>query len=147
VGTYEDRAKLIWSLAGSGNGQGTTISAAGNSGTWGDTPTASYPSSPVSLSPATDFQLMVYAVNKTSSPTFTVQLGYYDDLGNLFTPAALLLTVTLSGSAPYQAQLNAGARAGSGGSSVYFAFPAWGQVSWSISGGTVTGANISLWGR
>lgn len=146
MGTYEDRAKLIWSLAGSNNGQATTISGAGNSGGWGDTATAPFPSSAISLSPATDFQLMVYVTNKTSSPTFAVQLGYYDDLGNLFTPSSLLLAVSVT-TVPAQAQLNAGARAGSGGSSVYFAFPAFGQVSWTCTGGTVTGVNISLWGR
>ena len=147
MGTYEDRAKLIWSLAGSGNGQATTISAAGNSGTWGDTPTAPFPSSAVSLSPATDFQLMVYIGGKTSSPTFAVQLGYYDDLGNLFAPTELNTGTISVASVPTTAFLNAGARAGSGGSSVYFAFPAYGQVSWTISGGTVTGVEISLWGR
>lgn len=144
MATYEDRAKLIWSLSPSGTP--ATISAAGNSGTWGDSPTASYPSSPVGMSPASDFQLMVYVTGKTSTPTFAVQLGYYDSLGNLFTPTALLLAVAVT-TVPAQAELNAGARAGSGGSSVYFAFPAYGQVSWTCTGGTVTGVNIDLWGR
>lgn len=144
MGTYEDRAKLIWTL--SPGGTPATISGAGNSGTWGDTATATYPSSPVGLSPASDFQLMVYVTGKTSSPAFAVQLGYYDDLGNLFTPSSLLLSVSVT-SVPAQAQLNAGARAGSGGSGVYFAFPAWGQVSWTCTGGSVTGVGISLWGR
>jgi hypothetical protein len=145
VGAYEDRSKFIWSMAQAG--LGTTISAAGNSGTWGDTPTNPAPGSAISLSTSSDFQLMVYVAGKTSSPTFAVQLGYYDDQGNLFTPSALLLAVAVTGTAPYTAFLNAGARAGSGGSNVYFAFPAYGQVSWTISGGTVTGANISLWGK
>ena len=144
MGTYEDRAKLIWSL--SSVGKSSTISAAGNSGGWADNPTDPFPSSAISLSPATDFQLMVYVTNKTSSPTFAVQLAYFDDLGNLFAPSALNLAVAVT-SVPATAVLNTGARAGSGGSSVYFVFPAYGQVSWTCSGGSVTGVEISLWGR
>jgi hypothetical protein len=144
MGVYEDRAKLLWSLNGSG--LGTTISAAGNSGTWGDISPAAFPSSAISLSPASDFQLMVYVTNKTSTPTFAVQLGYYDALGHLFAPTALNLAVTVSGSAPYTAVLNAGVRAGSGGTT-YFAFPDWANISWTCTGGTVTGVEIELWGR
>jgi hypothetical protein len=144
VGTYEDRSKLIWSSHNAGIS--STISAAGNSGGWADNPTDSFPSSPISLSPASDFQLMVYVANKTSSPAFAVQLGYFDDMGNLFTPTPLLLSVVVT-TVPATAFLNAGARAGSGGSNVYFCFPAWGQVSWTCTGGTVTGAAISLWGK
>lgn len=145
MGTYEDRAKLIWSLSG-GGGTGATISAAGNSGGWADTATDPYPKSNISLSPATDFQLMIYIGGKTSTPTFAVQLGYYDDQGNLFAPTALNTGTINVGTVPTTAVLNAGVRAGSGGST-YFAFPAWGQVSWTCSGGSVTGVNISLWGR
>jgi hypothetical protein len=146
VGTYEDRAKLLWSSSAAGIS--STISAAGNSGNWSDVSPATFPSSAISLSPASDFQLMVWIAGKTSSPTFGVQLGYYDDQGNLYAPASLALSpIVLTGSAPYTAVLNAGARAGSGGSSVYFAFPAWGQISWTCLGGTVTGVNINLWGK
>jgi hypothetical protein len=144
VGTYDDRSKLIWSSHNAGIS--ATISAAGNSGTWGDTPTDSAPSSPISLSPASDFQLMVYVAGKTSSPAFAVQLGYFDDQGNLFAPTPLLLSVVVT-TVPATAFLNAGARAGSGGSNVYFCFPAWGQVSWTCTGGSVTGVNINLWGK
>lgn len=144
MGIYEDRAKLLWCLTNQAGG--TTVSASGNSGTWGDSPPATFPSSPVDLGPASDFQLMVYAANKTSNPTLTVGLGYYDNLGNLFAPTTLQVAVTLTGSAPYSAVLNAGVRAGSGGST-YFAFPEFGQIYWTISGGTVTGANICLWGK
>lgn len=146
MGAYEDRAKLIWSSSQAGISG--TISGAGNSGVWADAPTSPSPGSAISLSPASDFQLMVYVAGKTSNPTFAVQLGYYDDQGNLFTPSSLLLAVAVTGSAPYTAVLNAGARAGSGGSSVYFAFPDWAQISWTLTGGgSVTGVNVNLWGK
>lgn len=144
MATYEDRAKLLWSLSGAGIS--STISAAGNSGGWGDTATAPYPSSAIAMAPASDFQLMVYVAGKTSNPTFAVQLGYYDGQGNLFAPTSLNLAVTVT-STPTTAALNAGVRAGSGGSNSYFVFPAWGQVSWTCTGGTVTGTEIQLWGR
>lgn len=143
MGIYEDRAKLLWSLGG---GEATTISANGNSGTWGDVAPASFPSSAIPMGSASDFQLMVYVNGKTLTPTFTVSLGYYDSKGNLFTSSALSLPVTVT-TVPATAALNAGVRAGSGGSSTYFAFPEFGQVAWTISGGTVTGVNIELWGK
>ena len=143
MGVYEDRSKLLWTLGGAGTG--TTLSANGNSGTWGDTAPADFPSSAVDLGLASDFQLMVYVTAKTSTPTFLVGLGYYDNLGNLFAPTALQVTVTLT-SVPATAVLNAGVRAGSGGST-YFAFPEYGQVYWQVSGGSVTGVNINLWGK
>ena len=143
MATYEDRAKLLWSLSGAGIS--STISAAGNSGGYGDTATAPYSSSAVVLSPASDVQLTVYVAGKTSNPTFAVQLGYYDNQGNLFAPTSLNLSVSVS-SVPATAVLNAGVRAGSGGTS-YFVFPAYGQVSWTCTGGSVTGVEIELWGR
>lgn len=145
MGTYEDRAKLLWTLCPSG--QMTTISAAGNSGTWGDTPTAPFPSSAIALSQASDLQLLVYVTAKTSTPTFSVGLGYYDSVGNLYAPTTLELSSITLTSLPLGFALNAGVRAGSGGSNTYFAFPQYGQVYWTISGGTVTGVNIELWGK
>ncbi len=144
MGAYNDRAVLLWSLSGSG--LGSTISAAGNSGAWGDNAPATYPSSAISLDPCSDFQLMVYVNGKTSTPTFAVQLSYFDSQGHLFSPTSLNLPVTVT-TVPATAYLNAGVRAGSGGSSVYFAFPNFGQVSWTCTGGTVTGTEIELWGK
>lgn len=148
MGAYEDRAKLIWSLASAVPPQSTTISGAGNSGTWGDSPTEDYASSPVRLAPATDFQLMVWLGGKTGTPVLTVQLGYYDNLGNLFTPSALLIPNTsfTAITPPGGVVLNAGVRAGSGGTT-YFVFPAYGQISWTCSGGSYTGVEMELWGR
>jgi hypothetical protein len=146
VATYEDRAKLLWSLSGSG--LGTTITGAGNSGGFTDVPPAPFPSSPIGLGPASDFQLMVYVTGKTSTPTFAVQLAYYDSLGNLFTPASLLLPIPVTAvpGTPAQVTLNTGVRAG-GGTSVYFVFPQYGQISWTCTAGTVSGVEIELWGR
>lgn len=146
MGIYEDRAKLLWSLGG---GEPVTISANGNSGTWGDVAPASFPSSAISMGAASDFQLMVWLTGKTATPVLTVQLGYYDSLGHLFAPSALQIPNTsFSGlTLPGGVALNAGVRAGSGGSATYFAFPEFGQVSWTISGGTYTGVNIELWGK
>lgn len=145
MGVYEDRAKLLWSLGG---GELVTISANGNSGTWGDTAPASFPSSAINLGPASDFQLMIWLGGKTGTPVLTVQLGYYDSKGNLFAPSALQIPNTTFSAItpPGGAVLNAGVRAGSGGTT-YFAFPEFGQVSWTISGGTYTGVNVELWGK
>ena len=147
MGVYEDRAKLLWSLAGSG--LGTTISANGNSGTWGDVAPASFPSTAVQLGLASDFQLTVWLTGKTGTPVLTVQLGYYDSQGHLFAPSALQIpNTTFTGiTLPGGTALNAGVRAGSGGSATYFAFPDWGQISWTCSGGTYTGVEIELWGK
>ena len=147
MGVYEDRAKLLWSLSGStGGGTGTTISANGNSGGFGDTSPAPFPSSAIGLELASDLQLMVYINGKTLTPSFTVGLGYYDSLGHLFAPTTLQLPNITVTTVPTTAALNAGVRAGSSGTT-YFAFPQWGQVYWTISGGTVTGVEIQLWGK
>lgn len=144
MGAYEDRPKLLWSLTGSG--LSTTISGAGNSGNWAVPAAPGDAYTPVTFDPASDFQLMVYVNGKTLTPTFSVGLGYYDDQGHLFAPTSLLLSVPVT-SVPTTAALNAGVRAGSGGST-YFAFPRWGQVYWTLTGGgTVTGVEINLWGK
>jgi hypothetical protein len=65
--------------------------------------------------------------------------------GNLFAPASLNLPVAVT-TVPTTAALNTGVRAG-GGSTIYFVFPQYGQISWTCTGGTVTGVEIQLWGR
>lgn len=140
MAVYEDRAKLLWSLSGSG--QSSTISGAGNSGGFGDTPPAPFPSSAISCGLVADVQLLITVGGITSTPTFKVQLGYFDSKGNLFQPAGLLTAaITAAG----QTILNAGSRGGAAGT--YFIFPEWMQVSWTCSGGSVTGVSIDLWGR
>lgn len=145
MSAYNDRAILLWSLSGSG--LGTTINANGNSGGYGDTPPAPFPSSAISLDPCTDFQLTVWLTGKTGTPVVTVQLGYYDSLGHLFAPSALLIpSATLSGlTLPGGTTLNAGSRAGAAGT--YVNFTQWGNIAWTCSGGTYTGVEIELWGR
>lgn len=144
MGTYEDRAKLIWSLSGSG--AGTTISAAGNSGTWGDTPTAPYPSSLIALSPASDVALFVYVAGTPTgtTPSLTVQLDVFDGAGNLFPQVLKTAAVTATGAA---APVYAGVRGGAATS--YAVFPAYGRISWTVSGTTPVFplVEIQLWGR
>lgn len=142
MSAQNDRAILLWTLSGAG--LGSTISGNGNSGGWGDTPPADFPSTAISIDPATDLQLMVYVNAKTSTPTFAVQLGYYDQQGHLFQPSALLLSVSVT-SVPATATLNAGSRAGAAGT--YVNFPSWAEILWTCSGGSVTGVEIELWGR
>lgn len=145
MGAYNDRAILLWSLSGAG--LGGTISAAGNSGGWGDTPPASFPSSAISLDPVTDIQLMVWLTGKSGTPVLTVQLGYYDSQGHLFAPSSLLIPNTTFSSLtlPGGATLNAGSRAGAAGT--YVNFSQWANIAWTCSGGSYTGAEIELWGR
>lgn len=140
MAVYEDRAKLLWSLAGSG--LGTAISAAGNSGGYGDTPPAPFPSSAISCGMCADIQLLINVGGVTSTPTFKVQVGYYDSQGHLFQPTGL---ATANITAAGQTILNAGSRGGAAGT--YFIFTEFMQVSWTCSGGSVTGVQIELWGR
>lgn len=140
MAVYEDRAKLLWSLSGSG--LGTTISAAGNSGGFGDTAPASFPSSPITCGLCADIQLLINVGGVTSTPSFKVQVGYFDSKGNLYQPTGLqTAAITAAG----QTILNAGSRGGAAGT--YFIFPEFLQVSWTCSGGSVTGVSIDLWGR
>ena len=140
MAVYEDRAKLLWSLAGSVTG--VTISGPGNSGAFGDIPPAPFPSSAISCGMVADVQLLITVGGITSTPTFKVQIGYFDSKGNLFQPTGLLTAaITAAG----QTVLNAGSRGGAAGT--YFIFPEFMQVSWTCSGGSVTGTEIQLWGR
>jgi len=143
VATYEDRAKLLWCLSGSG--LGTTISAAGNSGNWGDTPTDPFPSSKISLSPASDVGLFVFigAAPTGTTPSLIVQLDLFDNAGNLFPQALKTAAITAAGATA----VYAGVRGGS--SANYVVFPAYGRVSWTLTGTTPVfpQAEISLWGR
>jgi hypothetical protein len=139
---FDESVKLIWSLALSGTG--TTISANGNSGSYTATPAPGMPRTAVDLRRCDDLELMVYVTGKASTPSLVVGLGIYDDLGNLYQPSGLQATPTLT-SVPVATLLAAGRHAGSAGT--YFTFPEWGQVYWTCSGGSVTGAEIALYGR
>lgn len=137
---FDDSARLIWSLNSSG--KGTTISAAGNSGGYDATQTNIR--SAVDLRRADDLELMVYVTGKTSTPTFTVGLGIFDDLGNLYQPTAFQVTPTLT-SVPVGSLLAIGRHAGTAGT--YVTLPDWAQVYWTCSGGTVTGVEIAVYVR
>lgn len=138
---YGPSSRLIWSLTGSN--LGTTIAAAGNSGNWqaaGPPPWSPNWLTPVDLRDVNDLALMVSIAAVVTAPTLTVNLDLYDDQGNLY-PAVLtsgaLSTVTTK-------QVAAGAH---GAGSAYLVLPSWGRVSWTISGGSMTGVQIGLWGR
>jgi hypothetical protein len=144
VSNYDPGAKLLWSLTASGL---TTISGSGNSGGWegggaGDIlPQADFESA-VKLRDVLDVGLYVSVGAVTSSPAFQVQLDLFDSLGNLY--AQVLKTASLSApgsAAPVFAGLH-GPTAGT-----YLILPEWGRVSWTCTGGTVTGTEIELYGR
>ena len=139
------RSRVLWSLAPSG--LGTTISGSGNSGGWqGDTPGDDVPQvdfeTAVDLRDIQDVALLVNVGGITGTPAFQVQLDELDDAGNLY--AQVLKTASLSAPGsdpPVFAGLHGGA------ASSYLVLPSWGRVSWTCTGGTVTGASIFLYGR
>jgi hypothetical protein len=139
-------ARLLWSLTASG--AGTTLAAAGNSGSWaGSGPGDLYPAvdseTPVLLRDVTDVVLMVTVGGVTGTPAFVVSLDVYDDIGTLY--PAVLSTASLAAAGSKTA---AGGLHG-GSASTYLVLPKWGRVSWSglTGGATVTGTEIALYGR
>jgi hypothetical protein len=144
VSNLYPRSRILWSLVGSG--LGTTISAAGNSGAWagsgpGDILPLTNFASAVDLRDVLDVALFVNVGAITSSPAFQVQLDLFDDAGNLYLQTLKTASLVAAGSAaPACAGLH-------GGSSSYLVLPSWGRVSWTCTGGSVTGASILLYGR
>jgi len=72
-----------------------------------------------------------------------VQIDGYDDLGNLFPAIAATANITAAGAA---APVYVG-RHGAGSAAQFVVLPMWGRVSWTCTGGSVTGTEIALWGR
>lgn len=138
MGAVTDYEKVIWSLSASGIG--TTISGNGNSGPYTFTPPADQGSSPVDLGEVTDVGLFVNATGKTGSPSMVVSLGVFT-AGVLFPSVLATAAITATGPA---APAYGGVRAGS---SNYFVLPHYGQVAWTITGGSFTGVEITLIGR
>jgi hypothetical protein len=139
------RSRILWSLAASGIG--TTISGSGNSGGWegagpGDIlPQADFETA-VDLRDIQDVALLVNVGGITSSPAFQVQLDVYDDAGNVYLQLIKTASLAAAGSAaPVYGGLHGGA------ASSYLVLPSWGRVSWTCTGGTVTGTSILLYGR
>jgi hypothetical protein len=128
----------IWGLNSSG--LGTTISGNGNSGTW----SAANPSQETAIDFrwTDDLALFVFVTSITSTPTLKVQIDTYDDLGNLFPNLAATANITAAGAA---APVYIGRHGG--GTTSFVVLPAWGRVSWTCSGGTCVGTEISLWAR
>lgn len=138
-------ARVLWSLTASG--PGTTISAAGNSGSWagngpGDLYAAVNDETPVNLRDVNDVALMISVAGVTSSPTMKVGLDFYDDLGNLYADVLQTAAITGTGTTILAGGLHGGT------ASSYLLLPQWGRVNWSaVSGGTFTGVEIALFGR
>jgi hypothetical protein len=142
-----DRGTLIWSLAGSG--LGTTLTATGNSGAWSAAVDYAY-RSPVDLRWVDDLTMTAYVAGAVTgtTPSLTVQLGFFDNSGNLYQPTTLKMTAITATSTALTGQFLAiGRHAGSAGT--YIAFPEWGQVAWTITGTTpaFNGVEIELWAR
>jgi hypothetical protein len=100
---------------------------------------------PVKLRDVQDVALMVYVGAVTSSPTMKVGLDFYDDLGNLYANVLQTAAITGTGTTILAGGLHGGYN---GTASSYLVLPQWGRVNWSaVSGGTFTGAEITLFGR
>lgn len=136
MSNIDQRAKLLWSLASAG--PATTLSAAGNSGAWGNTGLTPDALSAIDLRDVQDVLLLVTVGGVTSSPTLVVSLGMYDALGNLYSAIATSGNITTATSKTALAGLHG---------STPVLLTSWGQVSWTCSGGSVTGTEIELWGR
>lgn len=135
---YDDTVRLLWSLTTSG--VGTTISAAGNSGSWSATnPNAE---SAIDFRWTDDLALFVFVTSITTTPTLKVNVDAFDDQGNLFPALASTANITGAGAA---APVYIGRHGGASGN--FVVLPAWGRVSWTCSGGTCVGVEISLWAR
>jgi hypothetical protein len=139
------RSRVLWSLAPSG--QGTTISAAGNSGGWeGYTPGDDVPQldfeSSIDLRDIQDLALHVFVGAITGSPAFQVQVDLFDDAGDLYPQVMKTASLSAPGAA---APVYGGTHGGSASS--YLVLPSWGRVSWTCTGGSVTGTSIFLYGR
>jgi hypothetical protein len=141
----ESPVRLIWSLADSG--LGTTLTATGNSGAY--TATGNIKSA-IDIRYVDDLEVLVYVAGTVTgtTPSLTVQFGFFDDQGNLFQPTTLKTTAITAASTPATAQaLAAGRHAGSAGT--YFTFSEWAQVAWTITGTNpvFNGVEIALYGR
>lgn len=131
---------LIWSLTNSA--LGTTVTASGNSGGWSSaTPNAE---SALDLRFVDDLTVYVNAGTPAgTSPTLSVQLDVFDDQGNLFPQVAKLsAALTSSGGVAWFS-------AGRHNATSQIVFPAWGRISWVVTGTSpsFTGAEIAVYGR
>lgn len=141
MGNVDGSPQLIWSLATSG--LGTSISGAGNSGglTYPQT-SGSGPTSPVNLGRWSDVTIYAYCTGVASSPTWTVSLDVFDDQGTLI-PGVLTLAGVTAANSPKTGSIGIhGPTAGT-----YLVLPQFGRVSWTLPSGSVSGAQISVWGR
>ena len=139
--SFDDSARLIWSLAS--NGPATSITTSGNSGAYTATPNPGVPRTAVDLRRVDDVWFSVYAT-AGSGTALTVNLDVYDDQGNLWTGAGQsLLSLTLA-SAPGQQAVYGGRHGATTGT--FFVLPEYGRISWALTG-TMTGVEIALYGR
>ena len=132
-----DSVRLLWSLTNSG--LGTSITGSGNSGSWSSSQVDA--ETLVDLRWSDDVILMASAASITSSPTLSVFLDFYDDQGNLYAGAGTGPVLT----AVSAKQVSFGSHAPT--SAAYMVLPSWGRVSWTCTGGSISGAEIAIYGR
>jgi hypothetical protein len=135
---YGPSARLIWSLTSSG--LGTALAAGGNSGPW--TPTSPNAVTTVDLRDVTDVLLAVTVTGTVTgtTPTLSVQLNGFDDLGNVLAGLVKLSSnLTAAGSATASGGLHTSS----------LVLPAWGQIAWSVGGTSPVfpGVEICVYGR
>jgi hypothetical protein len=143
---YGPPSRRIWTLRGGSQGRpgSTAIAASGDSGSWPaqpwTDPTQANHVTPVDLRDANDVALMVSIGAIVSTPSLVVMLDLYDDQGNLYGAQLTTGAITAAGQ-----KIVAGGAHGQGAN--YLVLPDWGRVSWTCSGGSVTGVQIGLWTR
>ena len=145
MGGAHDRAYLIWSLTSSG--LGTTISGSGNSGGYSAATPYARTAIDFRYGWAEDIWLSVSATGGAGT-TLKAFLAAYDSQGNLVGAGTGIGTAPMVASlpsAPGAVAAFGGKHGGSGGS--YFVLPEWGQIFWTIASGSMTGVEISLYGR
>jgi hypothetical protein len=137
---YGPSSRLIWSLSSSG--LGTTISGSGNSGAWANTGVTLNALSAVDLRDTADVILMVTVGAVVGTPSLTVVLNIFDDVGNLYATGITTAALTAAGSSLVSGGLH-------GLTGMQLVLPQWGQVAWTQTGSeaSVTGTEIAVYAR
>ena len=139
MSNFQPVSKLLWTLAGSG--EGTTITANG------DSTTGAGPDTFIDIRDVTDLALIVNIANAPTgtSPTLMVQVDMQDAAGNWVSQVLkLAANITASGTYVVYGGLHGGS------ASAYVVLTGKARVKWTIGGTgspTFSGASISLYGR
>jgi hypothetical protein len=136
-GNYQPRSKLLWNLAGSG--EGNTLTGPG------DSTTGAGPNSFIDIGDVTDLALVVVVgAPSGTTPTLMVQVDMQDAYGN-WIPGVVKLpaNVTAAGTTVVYGGLHGGS------ATAYAVLTGKARVSWVVGGtaGPSFPAQISLYGR